>query len=437
MDEAPHYTTLSPGTMVGAYRIEYRLGGGGMGTVYAAEEPTIKKRVAIKVLRHAFAEDASAAARFEREARAANDVRHPGIVDVFAFGRLPDGRPYLVMTLLEGRSLRAEIAARTRIPPAEAWGIAREVAEALGAAHEAGVVHRDLKPDNVFLESFGSSALRRTRVLDFGLAKVMHAKDASQAPMKLTQSGAPMGTPAYMAPEQWRAEGIDARTDQYAFGAMLFEMLAGQPPFSSQQFIELIQHHMNDRPPSLAEMGVTAAPEVDALIARALSKAGADRFDSMAALMAAGDAAFAAPSAGIAIASEGAEDLGHAPTLAASAGAAAPQGSRDRATAPGRVNGEPADAHSGADRAPAISTTGAVGRWAAAHVTILALGCAGIVAAGYSRGSDRDVLEWMNIAGAGSWISCSCASIRPRGTRSTTASTCPVARLRSRSPATG
>src|SRR5689334_20859307 len=164
-------SALAPGTMVGAYRIEYRVGGGGMGTVYAAEEPTIKKRVAVKVMRRAFAEDATSMARFEREAQAANDVRHPGIVDVFAFGKLPDGRPYLVMSLLEGKSLRDEIAARGSIPLAEAWEIARDVAEALGAAHERGIVHRDLKPDNVFLERFGASGRARPRVLDFGLAK--------------------------------------------------------------------------------------------------------------------------------------------------------------------------------------------------------------------------------------------------------------------------
>src|SRR5437868_8204424 len=115
-------SALSIGAMVGGYRITRHIGGGGMGSVYAAEEPTIHKRVAIKVLRHALADDASFAARFEREARAANDVRHPAIVDVFAYGKLDDGRPYLVMSLLEGRSLREELDSRGTIPPAEAWG---------------------------------------------------------------------------------------------------------------------------------------------------------------------------------------------------------------------------------------------------------------------------------------------------------------------------
>src|SRR5882724_11284322 len=147
----PRDAELSSGTMVGAYRIGRLLGAGGVGAVYAAEEPTIKKRVAIKVLKRSFLDDPTMAARFTQEARAANEIRHPGIVDVFAIGALPDGRPYLVMSLLEGRSLRDELKARGKLPPAEAWAIARDVAEALSAAHAAGIIHRDLKPDNVFL----------------------------------------------------------------------------------------------------------------------------------------------------------------------------------------------------------------------------------------------------------------------------------------------
>src|SRR5262249_35072857 len=146
---------------------------GGAGTVYAAEEPTIKKRVAIKVLRRALADDDGMAIRFEREARAVNEIRHPGIIDIFAIGRLDDGRPYLIMSLLEGDSLRDLIPPRGRIAPAEAWRIAREIADALAAAHHAGVIHRDLKPDNVFLErAAGPARPPRIRVLDFGIAKI-------------------------------------------------------------------------------------------------------------------------------------------------------------------------------------------------------------------------------------------------------------------------
>jgi serine/threonine-protein kinase len=265
-----------------------------MGTVYAAEEPTIRKRVAIKVLRRTVADDPSSAARFEREARAANGVHHPAVVEVFALGKLEDGRPYLAMSLLEGRPLREEIDRRGHIPPAEAWRYAREVATAMAAAHEAGVVHRDLKPDNVFLEGSGD-APPKVRVLDLGLAKLTRRgddDDEEEAPMKLTRTGVPMGTPAYMAPEQWWGEGVDARADQYALGVTLFEMLTGQAPFRSQQFIELGQQHLHEAPPRIADAGFGVPAAVEAFVARALAKAPEDRFDSMTALIAAGDAAF-------------------------------------------------------------------------------------------------------------------------------------------------
>ncbi len=388
MSEPAGDSALQPGTMVGAYRIEYRLGAGGMGTVYAAEEPTIKKRVAIKVMRHAFGEDTTAVARFEREARAANDVRHPGIVDVFAFGRLPDGRPYLVMSLLEGKSLRDEIAARGSLPASEAWAIAREIAAALAAAHERGIVHRDLKPDNVFLERFASGP-PRVRVLDFGLAKVSQQPDESVAPMKLTQSGAPMGTPAYMAPEQWWNAEVDARTDQYAFGALLFEMLAGRPPFSSQQFVELVQQHLHQKPPSLADAGVDAPAAVEALVAKTLAKAAADRFPSMADLIATGDAAFAgAPS--VRVSAGGGDALVHGVTLAVTP-----------AIAPSSVESAIAAGPGGEAPRP-LDPTGHARRFVAVLIGALALVAAALVGAGYAASSDggaRDVGYWIYIQG--------------------------------------
>jgi serine/threonine-protein kinase len=172
---------LAPGTLVGGYCITRRLGGGGMGAVYAAEEPNLGKRVAIKVLRRELAADDDAVARFEREARVANEVRHPGIVDVFAFGNLDDGRPYLVMSLLEGRHLGEELSARGKLPHAEAWAHGRAIAEALAAAHDRGVVHRDLKPENVFLERFDDGP-PRVRVLDLGLVKLLSRPPRRRSP---------------------------------------------------------------------------------------------------------------------------------------------------------------------------------------------------------------------------------------------------------------
>ncbi len=393
MADAPD-PSLRSGTMVGPYRIDHRVGGGGMGTVYAAEDPTIRKRVALKVLRSALADDAGAAARFEREARAANDVRHPGIVDVIAMGRLPDGRPYLVMSLLDGRSLRDEIAARGSLPPAEAWIYVRQVAEALAAAHAEGVIHRDIKADNVFLERHGgatSSAPARARVLDFGLAKVEEGHDEEPV-AKLTQTGVPMGTPAYMAPEQWWGQAASPATDQYALGAMLFESCAGRPPFGSQQFVQLLNQHLHDAPPRLADVGVAVPEGVEALIARALAKAPADRFASMNELLAAGDDAFAAiPS----ITADGAPShrIPRSPPLAATTGVTS-----ELASAPTLFG----DAL--ASRPSAIAQTGAgeaapIGRFAVAHAATLAAGIAAILAVGYAGPGRHMPREWLIIAG--------------------------------------
>lgn len=372
--------TLDPGALVGGYRVLRELGGGGSGTVYAAEEPRIKKRVAIKVLRRSALDDAAAAARFEREARAANDVRHPGIVDVIAIGELADGRPYLVMSLLEGRSLGDEIRARGRLPLGEAWVIARQVGDALAAAHEAGIIHRDIKPDNVFLE------LRRDRpaqakILDFGLAKV--GEEGREA--KLTQSGAVMGTPAYTAPEQWWNVGIDARTDQYAFGAMLFEMLTGSPPFLGERFFELAQKHLHEAPPTLSSAGVSASPEVESLLARALAKSADDRFPSMRALIEAGDRAFGVDGE----ATDSPNQLNYEPI----------QLNFDNNKSPGDIKSKnQADINK-------LSLAGKPPPKIAVHVSLLAAGLACIVALGYAGPVRRDVLEWLHIAGFGSYAS--------------------------------
>ena len=385
----PLETRLLPGTMVGDYRVERRLGQGGVGTVYAAEEPTIKKRVAIKVLRRAFAEDPSMAARFEREARAVNEIRHPGIIDVFAVGRLPDGRPYLVMSLLEGASLRDELAARGGLPLGEAWRLSRAVADAVAAAHDAGIVHRDLKPDNVFLERFGD-APARVRVLDFGIAK-REQPDGDEA-VKLTAAGAPLGTPAYMAPEQWWGAGVTARTDQYALGAMLFEMLAGRPPFPSQRFAELLQQHVHEPPPTLASAGVAAPAAVEALVARLLAKAPEDRFASMPAVIAAGDLAFGVPAA----------DEG--PALAPLP-----------APAPLQEVTAPTELAPPSRPAPAPATSRVLSLYLRLHAAVIVVGFAALVAVGYAGYVRHDVLGWMRIGGWGQYATAAWIPIAASG----------------------
>ena len=385
MSEPPH-SKLGPGAMVGGYRIERQLGQGGAGTVYAAEEPTIKRRVAIKVLRRALADDEPMALRFEREARVVNEIHHPGIIDVFAVGKLDDGRPYLVMSLLEGASLREEIERLGAIPLGEAWRITRAVADALGAAHAAGVVHRDLKPDNVFLErAVGAGGAARVRVLDFGIAKV-DTLGPGDAPMKLTGTGVPLGTPAYMAPEQWWAAGITARTDQYALGVMLFEMLAGRAPFASQAFAELVHQHVHEPPPRLGDVGAAAPEAVEALVARLLAKAPEDRFASMAAVIEAGDLAFT----GIA-----APALAIAPRLSVSL---------QEITVATAETVLVADPEGEEARVAALPGAQSLTRYLSLHAAILVLGFAGVVAVGYGGAERHDVVEWISMGGWGQWL---------------------------------
>jgi tRNA A-37 threonylcarbamoyl transferase component Bud32 len=287
---------LSPGATVGGYRVEGPIGAGGMGAVYAAVEPTIGKRVAIKVLRRELTSDPRFAMRFEREAKAVGRVRHPAVVEVFAYGALEDGRPYFVMPLYPGKSVREVLDAKGPFSPAEAWRIAREVAEGLLAAHREGVLHRDLKPDNVLLVDVPGRAAQPV-VVDFGLAKLAEHDasdpDAEKEKEKdLTGTQGAMGTPAYMAPEQWWSRPATARTDQYAFGALVFELCAGRPPFVSQKLPELLQLHLHEPPPSLGTVGATVPADADAFVARLMSKEPDDRFPSLAEAVEEGDRVF-------------------------------------------------------------------------------------------------------------------------------------------------
>lgn len=288
----------APGREIGGYRVEYKLGAGGMGTVYAAVEPTIGKRVAVKVLRADLLREDNSARRFEREARSVSGLRHPAIVDVFAFGKLEDGRPYFVMPLYEGRTLRELLARTPKMPPQDAWRVAREIAEGLGVAHKAGVLHRDLKPDNVFINELTDRPAQPI-LLDFGLAKWIDGETPSDDPAaeaergaKLTNTGVPLGTPIYMAPEQWWASPSSPATDQYAFGIMLFEMLAGRPPFSSQKFPELLDAHLHSLPPTLVSLGIDVPAGTDELLGRLLRKESQDRYPSFADVIAEGDRVF-------------------------------------------------------------------------------------------------------------------------------------------------
>ena len=317
---------LPEGMEVGEYRVLRKVGEGGMGAVYAAVQPVIGKRVAIKVIAPQIASNPEVVRRFIDEARAVNKIGHPNIVDIFSFGWLPDRRHYFAMEFLDGKSL-ADRLRQGPLPPAECRRVFRQICEALEAAHRQGIVHRDLKPDNIWIaapqhgESFA-------KLLDFGIAKLMGEGDATQR----TQTGVMMGTPAYMSPEQCRGQGIDARTDIYALGVILYEMFAGRLPFSGG-FAELITHHLMTapQPPSTH---APVPPALDRLIVACLEKDPARRPQTAEALGRALEAALPAADAGPA----------YAPPAGVPAPASAPAAvARDAATsdtlapAPGRT----------------------------------------------------------------------------------------------------
>jgi serine/threonine-protein kinase len=256
---------LAPGMTVGEYRIDAKIGQGGMGVVYSATHPMIGKRAAIKVISGELGADAVLVQRFVQEARSVNQIGHPNIVDVFAFGKLPDGRSYFVMQYLQGESLRARLQ-RTFMTIGEAVLILDEVAGALEAAHEKQIVHRDLKPDNVFLSAVRGNALM-VKLLDFGIAKLVGDGNIAK-----TTTGQMMGTPAYLSPEQSRGKDVDYRTDIYALGCMMFEMITGRLPFMAESAVEMIMMHVSAQPTRPSVHKPDIAPLLEQTILQMIDK---------------------------------------------------------------------------------------------------------------------------------------------------------------------
>ena len=241
---------LMPGRQVGDYVIDKKIGEGSMGEVYLAVHPEIGRRVAVKVIGARVFEDPEAIERFIREARAMAELHHPGIAQVFGFGRFDDGRVYLIMEWLRGQNLGQRLM-KGKIEREEALDIIMQTAAALRAAHEQGIIHRDLKPENVFLQDIsGENPL--VKILDFGLAK----RTAEQSEDRTTtQIGQMIGTPIYMSPEQCRGKLIDHRTDIYALGCMSYQLLVGRPPFVADSVAEVIAAHLTEPPPRPQQLG--------------------------------------------------------------------------------------------------------------------------------------------------------------------------------------
>jgi serine/threonine protein kinase len=273
--------SVDVGSNIGQYRIVRKLGAGGMGTVFLGEHILLKRRAAIKTLLPALSAHPEIVERFFTEARATSAISDPGVVQIFDFGYHVDGTAYIVMELLEGESLAARIERLGRLRPSDALRIARQVASSLAAAHDTGIVHRDLKPENIFLVSdLEAQAGERTKVLDFGICKLGEDTAASEDAM--------IGTPVYMAPEQCRGiANADARSDIYALGCVLFDMLAGRPPFEEETAAEFIAAHMSEEPPVPSTLVPELPAIIDPLIARCLAKSPEDRFQTMGDLIAA------------------------------------------------------------------------------------------------------------------------------------------------------
>lgn len=268
------------GERYGNYHAISLLGEGGMGAVYLAEHPGIGRRVAIKVLRAELDHDPQLLTRFLNEARAANAIRHPNIIEVLDSGTTAKGTSYLVMELLEGESLSARIKRLSRLDERSAIEIAMQTAAGLGAAHAKGITHRDLKPDNLFVIPEEADAAReRVKILDFGIAK-LHVPSGDSLK---TRTGTLMGTPIYMSPEQCLGtKEVDHRSDVYSLGIILYEMLAGRPPFVSEGFGELLTMHLHDQPPPLRSFAPQVTTAIEQAVVRMLAKKPEDRFQSMA-----------------------------------------------------------------------------------------------------------------------------------------------------------
>ncbi len=289
------------GTIVNNYEVKALLGEGGMGSVYLAEHPYMGRKAAVKVLHRVFTGDAGLVARFMNEARAANAVKHPNIIDIIDVGILPNGLPYLMMEFLDGESLATRLQRMGRLAPSMALDIVKQMAAALGATHTAGIVHRDLKPDNLFLVKDSTiPGAERVKVLDFGIAKLR----GDMGNGSKTSTGMLMGTPAYMSPEQCRglSSEIDRRTDVYATGVILYEMLCGAPPFQSEGAGEILMMHATTPPDPPRNRNPEIPAHIEAAILKALAKSPALRFPDM-------DAFFVALDVGASFAIQSSETL--------------------------------------------------------------------------------------------------------------------------------
>ena len=268
--------SLTPGTKLGPYEIQSSLGAGGMGEVYRARDTRLGREVAVKILPESFTRDTDRLLRFEQEARAVAALNHPNILSVHDVGKNNDS-PFLVSELLEGQNLR-DLLEQGALPQRKAIDYGVQIAQGLAAAHEKNIVHRDLKPENLFITKDG-----RVKILDFGLAKLAVTPNESNSltlTSAQTSAGTVMGTVSYMAPEQVRGEAADPRTDIFAFGALMYEMLSGQRAFRRDTSAETMTAILREDPPELHDSLHPLSPALDKIVRRCLEKSPDQRFQS-------------------------------------------------------------------------------------------------------------------------------------------------------------
>jgi serine/threonine protein kinase len=271
------------GQTIGNYLVRQKLGEGGMGSVYLAEHPHIGKKVALKVLHAEFASNQDVVSRFFNEAKAVNDIGHPNIVDIVDYGVIQagpltgEGMVYFIMEFLGGTTLTDLERRESPLAPERALSVALSVADALSASHKCGIVHRDLKPDNIMLVTRGRER-DFVKLLDFGIAKLTGDQPGSRR----TRTGIVMGTPAYMSPEQCEGRGnVDHRTDIYALGIVIYEMITGRVPFVGDGYGEILVQHLTQMPVPPSTIRGVIPPHVEAIVMKALNKRPEDRYPTM------------------------------------------------------------------------------------------------------------------------------------------------------------